>query len=505
MKDLLLEARGIHKSFSGVHVLDDVHLEIARGEVHALMGENGAGKSTLIKIITGVYTKDAGTISMNGKEVCIQTRQDAEKQGIAVIYQELSLIPSLTVAQNILLGREPKNKLGMIDYRQLYISSQKLIDLYKFPLDATAMVESLSIAQRQLVEILKALSTNASFIIMDEPTASLNASESELLFDIIDKLRKAGVSILYISHRLEEIYRLSDRLTVLRDGRNVATLEKEEIIPAEVIRLMIGKELDPHAVSGNLREPAGEVGLELKDLGAKGKFHGINIKVHRGEILGIGGLVGSGRTELLRSLFGADPIDEGKILLDGKPYRPSIAASVKNGFGLVPEDRRGQGFVGGLSIERNVATPNYDLLAKCGVVNTVKEKLMGKRAIRRVDVRPKNSEMILTNMSGGNQQKVVLVKWLERDLQLLMIDEPTAGIDVGAKNEIYSIINTLADKGVMVILVSSDLQELIQLSHRILVLRKGRIIEEFRTGSVTEEDVLRASSGILTKKEAETA
>lgn len=497
MSEYALEARNINKSFSGVQVLTDAHLEIKQGELHALMGENGAGKSTLIKIITGVYSKDSGSIYINGEPVKIESRLDSERNGVAVVFQELSLIPTLSVAENIYLGREPLNKLKLVNHRKLVKQADALIKQYSFPLNATDTVESLSIASRQLVEILKALSTDASLVIMDEPTASLNAQESERFFEIIESLKEKGVSILYISHRLEEVYRLADRLTILRDGFNVKTLEKAEIIPEEVIRLMIGKSIDVREESGNLRISKKEIGLEVKNLTAKGRLSDVSFSVHRGEILGIGGLVGSGRTELLRCLFGVDPFDSGEIILDGKSYRPSISKSLKQGIGLIPEDRRTQGFIPILSQTRNIALTSYDHLAKAGFVANRKEKQTAVGAVGKLDIRPANPDMKVINMSGGNQQKVVLAKWLIRDLKLLLVDEPTAGIDVGAKDEIYNHLNQLAESGVMIILVSSDLPELIKLSHRVIILRRGAKVMTFDTGSISETDVLSASSGII--------
>ncbi len=497
MSEYALEARNINKSFSGVQVLTDAHLEIKQGELHALMGENGAGKSTLIKIITGVYSKDSGSIYINGEPVKIESRLDSERNGVAVVFQELSLIPTLSVAENIYLGREPLNKLKLVNHRKLVKQADALIKQYSFPLNATDTVESLSIASRQLVEILKALSTDASLVIMDEPTASLNAQESERFFEIIESLKEKGVSILYISHRLEEVYRLADRLTILRDGFNVKTLEKAEIIPEEVIRLMIGKSIDIREESGNLRISKKEIGLEVKNLTAKGRLSDVSFSVHRGEILGIGGLVGSGRTELLRCLFGVDPFDSGEIILDGKSYRPSISKSLKQGIGLIPEDRRTQGFIPILSQTRNIALTSYDHLAKAGFVANRKEKQTAVGAVGKLDIRPANPDMKVINMSGGNQQKVVLAKWLIRDLKLLLVDEPTAGIDVGAKDEIYNHLNQLAESGVMIILVSSDLPELIKLSHRVIILRRGAKVMTFDTGSISETDVLSASSGII--------
>ena len=499
-KETLLLMKGIEKSFGGVKVLKNVDLDVVKGEVHALMGENGAGKSTLIKILTGVYPKEGGQIFLNGKEVFIESRADAAACGIAVIYQELSLIPTLTVAQNIMLGTEP-GFFGVINRRKMYRDVQDLIDRYDFKLKADAIVETLSIAQRQTVEVLKALSEEASLIIMDEPTASLSAREAELLFGIVEQLRAKGVSVLYISHRLEEVFRLSDRITVLRDGNKVGVLNKEEIRPEEVIHMMIGKELNIASASRNLKKSETEAVLEVRNLNRRGVFSDINFSVHRGEILGIGGLVGSGRTEVMRCIFGVDHYDSGEILFQGKPLRNVTRSVIQKGFGLIPEDRRTQGFVPLLSVERNVASTNYDRLAKMGVVNLRAEKKLGQDTVKKLDIRPPNSLMPVGNLSGGNQQKVVLGKWLMRDLKALLVDEPTAGIDVGAKDEIYTLLENLAAQGVLVILVSSDLQELLRISSRILVFRKGRIFQEFNEGIVTQEDILKAASGISNQAE----
>jgi len=499
---VLLSLRQIEKSFSSVQVLKKVDFEIKQGEVHALMGENGAGKSTLIKILTGIYPKDGGTIYFNGKEVEISSRQDAKSLGIAVIYQELSLIPTLTVTQNILLGQEDVNA-GILNMKVMKQRVLHLMESYGLSIDPDAVVETLSIAQRQMVEILKALTLDASLIIMDEPTASLSSKEAECLFEIIKTLKDKNVSILYISHRLEEVYLLSDRLTVLRDGENVAVLEKDQINPTDVIRLMIGKELVDIDSSGKMRPHHDDIVLKVEKLYRKGVFSDINFEVHKGEVLGIGGLVGSGRTEILRCIFGADRYDSGKILFNGKPLPPSINKKIRSGFGLIPEDRRNQGFVPILNVNRNIAITNYDKLSKGKIlVNHKDEMTLCRKAIEQLNIRPNNPNINVGNLSGGNQQKVVVGKWLMRDLKVLLIDEPTAGIDVGVKEEIYKLIEDLASKGVVIIIVSSDLKELLRVSHRIIVLRHGQIIKEFKEGVVSQEDVLKAASGILCEEAA---
>ncbi len=495
----LLVMQNIQKSFNDVQVLKSVDLDINVGEVHALMGENGAGKSTLIKILTGVYPKDGGKIIYLGKEREINSRKDAANLGIGVIYQDFSLIPTLSVVQNIMLGKE-KNKFGFLESKKMEQHVINLIKEYGFDINPHAIVETLSIAKRQTVEILKALCEESSLIIMDEPTASLSAKESESLFEIINRLRDKGVSILYISHRLEEVFRLADRLTVLRDGRKEAVVEKGEINPPDVIRLMIGKQLSEATASNALKKSTNEVVLKLENLCKKGLFNNVSFEVHKGEILGIGGLVGAGRTEVLRCIYGADPYDSGNIVFEGEPLPNVVNKTIQKGFGLIPEDRRNQGFVPLLSIEKNIVLTNFDKTSKNGVMNAKKEKKLGQEAVKDLDIRPNNPLIPVGNLSGGNQQKAVLGKWLCRDLKVLLIDEPTAGIDIGAKDEIYKIIENLAKDGVAVILVSSDLQELLRVSTRIVVMRKGKVFKEFASGRITQEDILMAASGIQEKE-----
>ena len=503
-EDVLLYAKEIEKSFSGVPVLKKVNLEVKRGEVHALMGENGAGKSTLIKILMGVYPKDGGEIYFQGKKVEINSRLDAQKLGLSVIYQELSLIPTLSVMQNILLGQEIQ-KFGFLDNRAMRKRVTELMEHFHLKLKLDAIVETLSIAQRQTVEILKALTFDAPLIVMDEPTASLSASESQSLFEIINRLREKGVGILYITHRLEEVYQLADRLTVLRDGINAGEIERVEIQPNEVIRMMIGKELENIGGTAVMRKPETEVLLSVKGLGRKGVFSDISFDVHQGEILGIGGLVGAGRTELIRAIFGADKYDQGEIWLRGERVPCNAKKNIEAGFGFVPEDRRSEGFVPLLSIQKNIALTNYDQIRKGIFFDQKAEDRMCNDAIARLDIRPGMPELQVGNLSGGNQQKVVVGKWLMRDLKVLMVDEPTAGIDIGVKEEIYRILEELAASGIVVIVVSSDLQELLRVSSRILVLRHGRIFREFDHGEVTQEDILMAASGINEERKKEAA
>lgn len=497
--DVLLEVRNIYKSFSGVPVLRDLGVTIRKGEIHALMGENGAGKSTLIKIITGVYKKDSGTILYNNREVEINSRQDASRLGISTIFQELSLIPTLTVAENIYLGRENISCFGTIKKRERLKKADELIKKYQFPISSADKVENLSIAQKQLVEILKALSVEASLLIMDEPTASLTTTESNHLFRIIHDLAENGVSILYISHRMEEVYALSDIITVLRDGTKVGTYSRGEVTPEDIIRYMIGKDIDDqedYAEPVNIRgkEPI----LEVKNLNIPGIIKDVSFQVYPGEILGLSGLIGSGRTEIIRSIFGIDNTAAGTVEIKGKKLSlRSIREAVGNGIGYVPEDRALEGFVPLMTIRQNLIACNFDWINRWRkLVNREKERQVSDGAIQKFNIKPGIPNHLVINLSGGNQQKVVLGKWLERDLTLLMVDEPTAGVDVGAKDEIYHLIRDLVKKGSAVLLVSSDLNELLKLSNRILILRNGGIIREIPGGTVNEEQILAIASGV---------
>ncbi|MDR2132724.1 MAG: sugar ABC transporter ATP-binding protein [Clostridiales Family XIII bacterium] len=495
---VLLRTEGIFKQFNGVTVLDDVDLEIRYGEVHALMGENGAGKSTIIKIITGVYAKDGGEIFVDGESVAINNRQDARARGISVIYQELSLVPALTVTENIFLGQEIERR-GLLTKKKMREMVRALIGRYAFEIDPDAVVDSLGMAQRQMVEILKALSMDAKLIIMDEPTSSLSAAESEKLFDTIDGLREKGAGILYVSHRLDEVYRLSDRLTVMRDGRIVAVLDKSEINAKTVTTLMIGREpRESRARSG--RDLFKDNCLEVKHLSYGKLLKDVSFTAYGGEILGIGGLVGSGRTELIRCIYGAAKQDGGEILFNGMPVSKRIAKNIRMGFGLVPEDRRVEGFIPVQSIEKNIAIASHDRLSKFGVVHARKETRWAEDAIQSYDIRPKNRNTPVANLSGGNQQKVVLGRWLSRDPKLLLLDEPTVGVDVGVKADLYDFMRKLAQSGAIIIMVSSDLFELTHISDRILVMHGGRFFEEFTHDNASQTSVLLAASGEHTEE-----
>lgn len=497
--ELLLEAKGICKQFNGNPVLKNVNLEIRNGEVHALMGENGAGKSTIIKIITGVYAKDEGEIFLDGEHVEINSRHDTQRCGISVIYQELSLIPALTVTQNIFLGQE-YGRFGFTNRKLMRQKVQKLIDKYEFDLSPDTVVESLGMAKRQMVEILKALSVDARLIIMDEPTSALSTTESEKLFETIEGLRKKGASILYISHRLEEVYRLSDRLTVMRDGENVGVLNRDEITPEKVVPMMLGRDVKMEVRRREMQKREDKNVLEVKNLAFAERLKDISFTAYGGEVLGIGGLVGSGRTELLGCIYGILKQSKGTITLNGKPVGKSVGRNIRGGFALVPEDRRNEGFVPMLSIEKNLTLASYDKLSKVSVVNRRKEIKWAKDAIKTYDVRPPQKDLPVGTLSGGNQQKVVVGRWLARSPKVLLLDEPTAGIDVGVKNELHHLIHKLARTGAIVIMVSSDLPELTHVSDRILVMHDGCFFEEFTRENVTQTAVLLAASGVHTEE-----
>ncbi len=497
--NILLRAENICKQFSGIPVLKSVNLEIRKGEVHALMGENGAGKSTMIKIITGVYTKDDGQIYIDGKPVEINSRQDALKAGIAVIYQELSLVPALSVVENIFLGQEI-TKYGFSSRKKMRSEVQTLIDRLGFDIDPDAIVETMSMAKRQMVEILKALLVRARLIIMDEPTSSLSASEQEILFQTIQRAKEDGVSILYISHRLDEVYEVSDRLTVMRDGENVGILDKEEISPKTVVPMMLGKEARNIDVTAGESKRFENNRLEVRGLSYKTLLKDVNFDAYGGEVLGIGGLVGSGRTELLKCIYGSFQQDTGTVTLNGVPVSKSIGKNLKAGFAFVPEDRRNEGFIPMLSIEKNLALASYDKLAPHSIVFRKREIEWAENAISKYDIRPPIKELPVINLSGGNQQKVVVARGLARSPKVLLLDEPTAGIDVGVKAELYQIIRDLAASGAIVIMVSSDMAELRHVSDRILVMYKGRFFEEFLDGNATQNAILLAASGEHTEE-----
>ncbi|MGC8837703.1 MAG: ATP-binding cassette domain-containing protein [Anaerolineae bacterium] len=495
MAELILDMRGITKTFPGVRALDNVHFSCERGEVHALVGENGAGKSTLMKILSGVYSPDAGEIIFKGSPVRMESPHHAQSLGISTIYQEPSLLPYLTVAENIYLGREITGRLGLVDARELQRRAQALLDRLGAAVDVSSPVFRLGVAQQQLVEIAKALSLNADLIIMDEPTAALGEREVAHLFEVIRSLRQDGVTVIYVSHRLDEIFRIADRATVLKDGQVVGTVRTADVSKGDLICMMVGRPLsEAFPPRGDGR---GEKVLEVRGLTRRGAFYDIHFSLHRGEILGIAGLAGSGRTEIVRALFGADPVDAGEVLLHGKPLQiRGPRDAVNSGIGFLTEDRKAEGLVMGLSVRENVALPSLDVWSAWGLVDRARERKVVGDLIAELQIRPPNPQQQVQYLSGGNQQKVVLAKWLATEPDVLLFDEPTLGIDVGAKVEIYALMRRLANEGKAIIMISSELPEVIGMSDRILVLCEGRIVGELTPEEATEERILALACGL---------
>lgn len=493
MIGLRLEARNITKAFPGLLALDGVSLDCAVGEVHALVGENGAGKSTLIKVLAGVHPPDGGIIAIDGVEARIASPLDARRLGIAIIYQELSLLPYLTVAENIFLGREPLHH-GLLDRRRMERETRDALGRLGLTIELRAPVFNLSVAQQQMVEIAKALALDARIIMMDEPSASLTPAELQTLFAVIGELKRHGVAIIYVSHRLDEIFRVADRVTVLRDGRVIGTRDIAKTSRAELVRMMVGRTLEETFPARG--EGGGEIVLEARDLSREGILDGISFTVRRGEILGIGGLTGSGRTYLAKALFGAEPIDRGEIRLRGRLVRfAGPRDAMDRGIGFVPEDRQSEGLVLRQTLRRNISLPNLDTINRKGFASERMERALAGAAVEDLRIRTPSIDQPVLYLSGGNQQKVVLGKWLPRDLDLIILDEPTRGIDVGTKEELYAIIRGLANRGKALIIISSELPELIGISDRILVLWEGHTAGIVDAASATEEQVVTLATG----------
>ncbi|GAC1367235.1 MAG: sugar ABC transporter ATP-binding protein [Ktedonobacteraceae bacterium] len=492
----ILSVQHISKGFPGVQALRDVHLEVRRGEIHVLVGENGAGKSTLMKILAGIYQPDSGTIEIDGQPTVIHGTQQARELGISIIHQELSLSPNLTVAENIYMGREPHGPLGWIDFRTMRRNAQRDLDQVGAAFSPSTIVGVLSIAQQQLIEIARALSENARILIMDEPTAALSEREAQKLFDIMHNLRDRGIAIIYISHRMAEVYNVADRVTVLRDGQYVETLERSEVTSARLIRLMVGRSLDDLYVHDEIK--AGEVVLDVRDLT---DGHGIgpaSLQIRSGEVVGLAGLIGAGRTELARLIFGADAHKSGDIFVAGKRvsiHRPIDA--IRAGIGLVPENRKEQGLFLQLAVDENITMNMLPEFSVAGLINQRKKRSTARKYAEDLNIRISSLEQKVMNLSGGNQQKVVLAKWLTLHPRVLLLDEPTRGVDVGAKAEIYRIIASLAHTGVAILVISSELPEILGISDRILVMREGRLVANLPGRTTTQEEIMTNATGLV--------
>jgi len=489
-----LAMHGIRKRFPGVVALAGVDLEVQRGEVHVLLGENGAGKSTLMKILSGAVSKDDGTIEIDGRVVEIGSPRDAQALGVRTIYQELTLVPQLSAAENIFLGREPQRLPGIVDWRRMFADAGRLLTGLGVRIDPARPVHELGIAEQQMVEVAKALADDARILVMDEPTSALTASEINELFGTIDRLTARGTAIVYISHRLEELTRIGDRVTVLRDGRRISTCRVGEVPVSELIRLMADREVGEHFPKR--RAAPGEELLRVEGLCRRSLLHDVSFTLRRGEVVGLAGLLGAGRTELARAIVGADPHDAGTIRVRGEVVdvrHPSDMIQRRVGF--LPEDRKTQGLVQGLSVGENIALPSLKQLSRAGVVRQAEEERIASELVRDLRIKTTGLAQRAGLLSGGNQQKVMLARWLATRADVLIMDEPTRGIDVAAKVEIYELMNQLTARGAAILMISSELPEIVGMSDRILVMRLGRIVAELDAASATQERVLAAALG----------
>lgn len=487
----VIEMKGIHKSFGGVPVLRDVDFEVKAGEVHALAGGNGAGKSTLMKILQGVYSKDSGEIFVDGKATTIDSFQSAKAAGIGMVFQEFSLVPTLTVAQNISLTVEPRTKLGLINDRAARDRAREILGGMGVDINPNAEVRSLSTAYWQLTEIAKALVQDARVLIMDEPSASLAKHEVETLFELIERLKARGIAIIYISHRMDEVYRIADRITILRDGRRLLTKPLDEVTPEQIVEGIVGKQVEGELVYQAREHTSDEVLLEAHDLTVGTHLQGASFTLRKGEIIGLAGLMGSGRTELAQALFGVDRIESGKLLLNGAPLTlASPKDAIDAGIVLVPEDRRAQGLVLEHSVRENLLLPILDDVKLRGFVDPRLGQKKTQALIEQFGVKVQDPGKPVNRLSGGNQQKVVIAKWLGTSPQVLILDEPTAGVDIGTKTEIVGMIRELADAGVGVIVISSEYPELLAVSDRILIMRRGAIVKNLAREDIPDEEAL---------------
>ena len=489
-----IEMRGIDKSFGGNAVLKGAGFLLDDGEVHALMGENGAGKSTLMKILTGVYTKDAGQVIVDGKEVCYNNPQEAEKAGIVFIHQELNVLFDLTVEENMFLGKEIKKVFGICDRKAMRKRVQEILDMLGVDIDPTQRMDELSIGQQQMIEIAKALMVDAKVLIMDEPTAALTQSETEVLFKVVNSLRKKGVSIVYISHRMEEIFELCDRITILRDGTYIDTKRIADIDMNDIVKMMIGREIGERYPVRNSK--IGDVAFEVKNLNCPGAFENVSFEVRAGEVLGVSGLMGAGRTEIMQAIFGNMPNVTGQLFLDGKEIKnKNPQQAIQNGIGFITEDRKVEGLMLEESIMKNISLANLGRISNGGVINKRKEQELVNKGIEELRIRCFGPQHECNNLSGGNQQKVIFAKWIYTNPKVLILDEPTRGVDIGAKKEIYNIINELAAKGVAIIMVSSELPEVLGMSDRVMVVREGEVRGILNKEEANQESIMTLATG----------
>lgn len=496
MSENILELKNISKSFSGVEVLHDVSFSLRPGEVHALLGENGAGKSTLVKIITGVHQPDHGEIRLNDQLVHFSDARESRNAGIAAIYQELSLFPDLDVAENIFVGRQHLTRAGLIDWKKLYAEAETLLTSLGVHIDLKQKARSLSIAQQQMVEISRAISINARILIMDEPTSSLTLSEAADLFRLVRRLREGGTAIIFISHRLEELFEIAERVTIFRDGTYVDTRLIKDISRDELIRLMVGRSISNLFPKQQVK--AGDVILKVENLSRTGSFEYISFELRKGEILGMAGLVGAGRTNVARALFGVEPSTSGTIQIEGQTVSITSSQAAKElGIAYVPEDRQLHGLIPAMSITSNISLSTLKDHTRYGWLQNESESKAAHRSARQMEVRANHIWQNARELSGGNQQKVVLAKWLATHPRILILDEPTRGIDVGAKAAVHALMSKLASEGMAILMISSELPEILGMSDRVLVMREGRLTAQFTRAEATQEKIISAATQFI--------
>lgn len=491
MEDNILDIRSLYKHFAGVTALNDVSLTVRRGETHALMGENGAGKSTLIKILTGIHKADSGEIYFDGKRCLFSNALSAQHAGISTIYQELNMIPYLTVSENIYLGRYPM-KYGGIDWKMMNVNAQELVDGIGIAIDVKKPLNAYGTAKQQIISILRAISLKAKLIVMDEPTSSLDSNEVDILFGIIDRLKNDGVSVIFITHRLDEVYRKCDRISVLKDGQYVGTYNVNELSQFDLLTKMIGRnDLATEQIKPMRDLKDDEYVLEVKDITRVPYVDGVSFNVKKGEVVGLAGLLGSGRTEIARIIFGCDTPDSGEIYMSDKKARiHSPQDALKSGMAFCTENRREEGLFPDISVQNNIAVCSLERMSTAGFIHMKERRKLSEDYIRRLTIKTPSGEQLIKNLSGGNQQKVILARWLATDPKLIILDEPTRGIDVGAKAEIEKLICEFSERGISVLLISSELSELVRNCDRIIVLRDGAVMGELTRDDISEKNIM---------------
>ena len=491
MGETILQMQGIQKYFSGVHALKGVDFDLKAGEVHALMGENGAGKSTLIKVLCGIHKRDGGSVTLFGQDVNFHNIAESQAAGISVIHQELNMMNHLTVAQNMFIGREPKKGI-MIDDARMIAEAKALFDRIGVKIDPTVKLGELTVGKQQMVEIAKAVSRDCKLLVLDEPTAALTQPEVEELFKIMNDLRAKGIGMIYISHRMDEINRISDRVTVMRDGEYVGTVNTAEVTKDDIVKMMVGRVIMGDKKPASAVPADAPVVLEVKNLNAGKAVKNVSFQLRRGEILGFAGLMGAGRTEVARALYGADPRQTGEIYINGKPVNiKTPEQAVKNGICYLSEDRKRYGLMLGKSVSDNSAIASLDKFIKAGWINDKEIAKVAAETNAKLRTKTPSMEQLLKNLSGGNQQKVIIARWLMKDCDIFIFDEPTRGIDVGAKSEMYTLMEDLASKGKSVIMISSELAEIQRLSDRVIVMCEGRITGELDIADATQEEIMK--------------